>query len=101
MKIDQMVRRGEDQRAGLEHVRQRARIIFRIGRDLGKRLMPSDADEIPELTVAHWRVVDPKAADTNAMNRRLFWIKLVRSHAERAAKNPHHIRRRRPLGPLH
>ena len=83
-------RRREHQRAGIEHVRQRAGIILRVGRDLGEGHVAGRLDELLELPVGHRRAVDPEAVDRHAMDRRFFRIVLVRSHAERAAGNPDH-----------
>jgi len=85
--IDRMSGRREHQRAGIEHVRQRAGIIFRVRWNLGKRLVPGGADEFLELPVRGRRAFDPKIADGDAMDRRLFRIMLFGAHAERAAGN--------------
>ena len=98
--IDRMARRREHQRAGIEHVRQRAGIILRIGRDFGEGDVAGGFDEFLELPVGHRRAVDPEAVDADAMRRRLFRIMLVRSHAERAAGNEDHVRMGRLLRPL-
>ena len=98
--IDRMARRREHQRAGIEHVRQRAGIILRIGRNFGEGDVTGGFDEVLELPVGHRRAVDPEAVDGDAMRRRLFRIMLVRSHAERAAGNENHVRMGRLLGPL-
>ena len=78
-------RRREHQRAGIEHVRQRAGIILRIGRNFRKGDVAGRLDEFLELPVCHRRAVDPEAVDGDAMGRRLFGIMLVGAHAERAA----------------
>jgi hypothetical protein len=75
--INRMSGRREHQRAGIEHVRQRAGIIFRVRWNLGKRLVP----------VRGRRAFDPKIADGDAMDRRLFRIMFFGAHAERAAGN--------------
>ena len=98
--IDRMIRRREHQRAGIEHVRQRAGIAFWIGRNFGKGDVPGGADELLELPVGHRRAVDPEAVDGDAMDRRFFGIMLIGSHAERAAGNPDHVRRRRLIRPV-
>src|SRR5262249_33273697 len=95
--IDRTVRRREYQRAGVKHVRQRAGIVFWIRGNFGECLMSGGADEFLKLPVGHWRTVDPEAADSDAMDRRFFWIMFVRSHAERAAGNPDHVPLRRLL----
>ena len=98
--VDRVLGRREHQRAGVEHVRQRAGIVLRIGRDLGEGDVAGRVDEVLELPVGHRRAVDPEAVDGDAMDRRLFRIVLVRSHAERAAGNPDHVGRGRAcVGP--
>ena len=87
-----MLWRRENQRASLEHMRQRARIVLRIGRCLGERQVARCVDEFAKLTIGHRRPVDPKAAHRDAMSRRLFRIVLVGAHAEGAARNPGHVR---------
>ena len=91
--IERRVRRREHQRAGIEHVRQRAGIILRIGRDLREGLVAGRLDELLELPVRHRRAVDPEAVDRHAMARRFLRIMIVGAHAERAAGNPDHVRR--------
>jgi hypothetical protein len=54
--------------------------------------------EILELAVRHWRAVDQKSFDRDAMNRRFLRIMPVRSHAERAAGNEAHVVM--PLAPI-
>ena len=90
--IDRARRRREDERAGIEHMRQRARIILRVGRNLGKGDVAGCFDEFAELPVRHRRAVHPERVHRDAMNRRLFRIMLIRAHAESAAGNAHHIR---------
>ena len=93
-------RRREHQRAGIEHVRQRAGIVLRIGRNFGEGDVAGRLDEFLELPVGHRRAVDPEVVHRDAMDRRFFRIMLVRSHAERAAGNENHIRKGRLLRPL-
>jgi hypothetical protein len=73
-------------------VGQRARIVVRIGRDLGEGHVPRRLDEGAELTVGDRRLVDPESVDFDEMRRRLFRVVPVRSHAERAARDPSHAR---------
>jgi hypothetical protein len=89
--IDRVLRRVENQGASLEHVRQSARIVLRLRRDLGEGDMARRPDELAEFAVCHWSVIDPERVDCHAMNRRLFCIMLVRPHPEGAAGNPDHI----------
>ena len=95
-----MLRRREDQRRGFEHVRQRAGIVLRLRPFLGECHVPGFVDEFAELPVGNGSPIDPEAAHRNRMNRRLFGIMLVGSHAERAAGYPDHVRRRGRLRPL-
>src|SRR5262245_11702203 len=83
--IDGMLWRCEHQRAGVEHVRQRARVIFRARRDFCRGDMAGGADELPELPVRHRRSVNPKAVNGNAMDRGFFGVVSVRPHVECAA----------------
>ena len=91
LQIDNAVRRQEHQRAGIEHVRQRAGIVLRVRRNLGERDVTGLFYEFLELPVRHRRAVDPEAIDRHAMDRRLFGIVVVGSHAERAAGNEDHF----------
>ena len=86
-----MLGRREHQRAGLEHVRQRARIVLRVRRDLGEGDVAGRVDEFAELPVGDRRAVDPEAVDRDPVDRRFFGVVPVRAHAERAAGNPHHV----------
>ena len=85
-----MLGRREHQRARIDHLRQDAGIILRIGRDLGKGDVAGCFDEFLELPVGHRLAVHPEAVDGDAMGRRFFGIVPVRAHAERAARNPDH-----------
>ena len=58
--IDRMLRRIENQRARLEHVRQSARIVLRIRRDLGEGDIAGRLHEIAEFAVGNWSPVDPE-----------------------------------------
>jgi hypothetical protein len=73
-------------------MRQRARIIVRIRRNLGKGDVVGCLDEFLELPVGHSRPVHPKRVDRDAVDRRLFRIVFVGAHAKGAAGNAHHVR---------
>jgi len=88
--INGMTGRAEHQRSGVEHVRQGAGIVLRIGRDFGNSPVSGGADEFFELPVGNWRAVDPEAIDGDAVDRRFFRIVLVGAHAEYAAGNEYH-----------
>ena len=79
------------QRAGIDHVRERARVIHRVGRNLRRGDVTGGLYERLELPVRHRRAVDPKSVDGYAMGWRFFRIVIVRSHAERAAADPNHL----------
>ncbi len=89
--VDGMRRRREDERARVEHVRQRARIVRRIGDGLREGDVSGRFDEFLELPVGDRRAIDPEAVDRDAMDRRFFRIVPVRAHAERAAGNEQHV----------
>ena len=85
-----MLRWREHERAGVQHVRQRAGIVFRIGRNLGESYVSRRANEFLELPVGNRRPIDEESIDGDAMNRSLFRIVSIRAHAERATRNPDH-----------
>ena len=89
-RIDLTLGRGKHQRPRLEHVRQGAGVVLRIGRDLGEGDVTRLLDEFSEFAIGDRRAVHPEAVDGDAMNRCLFRIVLLRSHAKRTAGNPDH-----------
>ena len=72
-------------------MRQRARIILRLRRDLGEGDVIRRVDELAELAVGHRRAVDPERVDVDAVDGRLLGIVLVRTHAELAARHEDHV----------
>ena len=76
--IDRMLGRREHQRARIEHVRQHARIVLRIGRDLGESDVAGRPHEFAELPVRDRLSVHPEAVHGDAMGRRFFRIVPVR-----------------------
>jgi hypothetical protein len=68
--INRMRWRSKDQRAGVEHVGERARITFRVGRNFGKRPVAAGAHEFFELPVCYRSAVDPEAAEADCLGRR-------------------------------
>src|SRR5215471_1546915 len=90
--IDVLPRWRENQRASLEHMRQRARIVLRIGPRLCECDVTCCVDEFAKLTIGDRRPVHPKATHVDTMRRCLLGIMLVGAHAERPARNPDHIR---------
>jgi hypothetical protein len=88
--IDRRLGRREDQRARLEHVRQRAGIVPGVGRNFGKGDVARRVDEFAELAIGDRRTVHPEAAHAHPVDRGLFRIVPVGTHAECTARNPHH-----------
>src|SRR5271167_3560347 len=89
--IDRMLRRIENQGAGLEHVRRSAWIVLRIRGDLGEGDMAGRPDELAEFAICNRSAINPEGVDSHPMDRRLFRVMLVRPHAEGAAGNPDHV----------
>src|SRR5690606_13891871 len=89
--VDCMCRRREDQRAGLEHVRQRSRILLRIRRDLCISLKSGVVDELAKLPIGDWHTVNPEIVHAHSMYRSLFGIVTIGPHAERATANETHV----------
>ena len=91
VEIDRALRRRKDERARLQHVRQRARVILSPGRDLGEGDVVGGVDELTELAVRHRRAIDPEPVDADPMDRRFLRIVPVRAHAEFAARHEDHV----------
>jgi len=105
-RVDRMLGRGEDERGGLEHVRQRTGIVLWVGQNLGEGDVAGGADQFAKSAVGQRRAVDREAVDGDAMDRCFFRVMLVRSHAQCIAGNPDHVRigrclRHRTLGSCH
>src|SRR5262249_46752379 len=75
--IDRMVGRGENQRAGIKHMRLCTGIALWIRGNFRECLMSGGADEVLELPVSHRCAVDPEAIDGDAMDWRLFRVMFV------------------------
>ena len=88
----------EHHRAGVQHLWQRARVVSRIGWDLREGRVTGGLDEPGKSRVRDREPIDPEPIDRHLMHWPLFRIVLVRSHAERAAGDPHHVRGRRFAG---
>ena len=91
--IDPAGPRYEHQRTGIKHVRQRARIIIGIGRNLRERDVPGRLHEILELPVGDRGAVNQERIHCDSMDRRLLGIMLIRSHAISATRNQNHPER--------
>jgi hypothetical protein len=81
----------ENQRAGIEHVRQRVGIVLRIGRNLSKGLVASRSNKFLELPVGDRGPVNPKTIDADLVRGPLFGIALIRAHAEQPAGYIQHV----------
>src|ERR1039458_848924 len=65
--IDRVIGWIEDERSRLQHVRQRARIILRIGGDFGQGYIAARLDEFPKPPIRHRRTIHPEPVDGDAM----------------------------------
>src|SRR3954469_23755384 len=86
-KIDRTRRRSEDQRARVQHMRQRTGVMPGIRRYLSERNMAGRLHEFLELPIGDRGAVDQEWIDCDAMNRGFFRIVFVGSHAKGAARN--------------
>src|SRR5215831_16491817 len=77
-------------RARHQHVRQRAGILSGVGYALSDRDMARGFHEPLKFGVGDKMAVHPKGAHGFFVYRRLFWIVMVGTHQERAARYPHH-----------
>jgi hypothetical protein len=89
--VEGRLRAHEHQRAGVKHVRERAGIVFRTGRNLGEGFVTGRLHELLELAVCHRGPVEPKAIDRDPMRRGFLGIVMIRTHPERAAGSPDHL----------
>jgi DNA-binding phage protein len=78
--VDRVPRRREDQRTSLEHVRQRAGIIVRIGLDFSEGNVAGGVDELGEFSIGHRRAVDPEIVDRDAVDRCLLRVGSLAEH---------------------
>jgi hypothetical protein len=72
-------------------MRQRTRIVGRVGRCVGKGHIAGGVDEAKELTVSDRRPVDPEPVDRDVVRWCLLGVMPIRSHAECSARNPRHL----------
>jgi len=68
--IDRSIRRIEDERTCLQHVRQRAGIIRRVRRYFGEGDIAGRPDEVAKPPVRHRRAIHPESIDRDAMDWR-------------------------------
>src|SRR5260370_8252013 len=66
--------RRENQRTGLEHMRQSIRIVFRIGRNFGKDAVARRVPEFAQLPFYYRRPSHPESVHSDAMDRRFLRI---------------------------
>jgi hypothetical protein len=72
----------------MQHLRQSAGIIVRIGWDLGEGNIACGLDKLPEIGICHGTLVHPEPVHSHTMLRSLFGVVLVRSHLKGAPGNP-------------
>ncbi len=89
--IDRVRRLDEDERAGMQQLFLRARVIGRVRRNLGKRHMARRGNERLKRRNGDGSSIHPESADRHLVDRAFLRIVLVGAHAECAAGNPHHI----------
>ena len=86
----------EDERARIEHLRQRAWILRGIGHLFRDGDVSGHLNEPREPRIRDRIAVDPESVDRHEMGRALLRIMTVRAHAKRLRGNPHHVGERRP-----
>src|SRR4051795_13723420 len=72
-------------------MRQRTRVVSRIGDALGDRAIASGSDKGGKLTIGHGTGIDKEAIDPHAMRWGLFRVVGIGAHPELACLNPHHL----------
>src|SRR5262249_28100883 len=70
---------------------QSARIVLRVGRNLGEADVARFSDEAAELGIRHRRVVHPEPIDLNAVSGLLLCIMMIRAHGELATRDVDHL----------
>src|SRR5690606_1827804 len=85
-------RLAEHERAGDENRRVHPRIGVRIRRAFGERDVARRLDELAKRRVGHRMRIHPEPGNRDPSNRPLLRIEVVRSHRERATRNPDHAR---------
>jgi hypothetical protein len=93
--LHSMARLDEHHRAGIEHLGQGARVVFRSRRNFGEGHVTSLLEEVSEAGVRDGVPIHPKSIDRHAVDGRFLCIVLLRTHAERSAGNPDHAGKRR------
>jgi hypothetical protein len=75
-----MIGRRKDERRRFQHVRQGARIVFRIGRNFGEGHVAGRFDKFPEVTICDWGRINEKGVDMDVVSGSFFGVVLVRPH---------------------
>ena len=75
--VDRALALDEDERARAQLMRQRARVVLRVRRDLGEGDMAGLFDETAELGIRYGRLVYPVAVHTDAMSGLLLLVMMV------------------------
>src|SRR5262245_24616403 len=88
--INALVRLMKNRGARREWLRSRIRVVRTVWRPLCNSDVTGCLDELAEGGIRHEVTVDPEAFDRHVVRRRLFWVVVVRSHAEHTPANPEH-----------
>src|SRR5215475_3179391 len=91
MQVNQPCRRGEHQRAGIDHASLRTRIMLWVRRNLSGRDMACRLHEFLELSICDWMAIHPERVDDYDVSRSFLPVMPVRAHGECAAGYPDHI----------
>src|SRR5256885_17011723 len=76
----------------MQHLRERTRVVARVGRELRQGHVASLGDELRKALVRDGKLIDPEAFNTNAIRWTLLYIMSVGADHELAGRNPHHVR---------
>ena len=90
--IDGTLGLDEEQRSRVDHVRQGARILRRIGHDLRERDVARLGDEPGEALVGHRLPIHPESVDRDAVRWTFLGIVVIGSHQVGRSGHPHHVR---------
>ena len=90
--VHRTARLDEDQRAGIQHVGTRPRILGGVRGDLSERHVTGFGDEPAEVGVGHRGAVHPESVDGHPVRRGLLWIMPIGTHQESPSWDPRHPR---------
>ena len=91
--IDGTSRPHEHERACIQHLRQRSRILRRIGWNLRERRVPRRFDKPREALVGRWILVDPETVHRFPMDGTFLGIVILRTHLVVGRRDPDHVRK--------